>query len=62
MDLQTAITRGSDGTDGNPSTPSGTGSLNPQFVEWLMGFPLEWTTVDDWYPAYRGGGRDVSRD
>jgi hypothetical protein len=40
-------TRGSDGTDGDPSIPSGTGSLNPQFVEWLMGFPLEWSKVED---------------
>jgi hypothetical protein len=22
------------------------GSLNPMWVEWLMGFPLEWTVLD----------------
>jgi hypothetical protein len=22
------------------------GSLNPQWVEWLMGFPSEWTALD----------------
>jgi hypothetical protein len=25
-----------------------TGSLNPTWVEWLMGFPLEWTALKDW--------------
>jgi hypothetical protein len=45
MDLQTAITRGSTGTDGDPSTPSGNGSLNPEWVTWLMGFPPGW--LDD---------------
>jgi len=23
----------------------GSGSLNPTFVEWLMGFPKDWTAV-----------------
>ena len=23
------------------------GSLNPQFVEWLMGYPRDWTVVED---------------
>jgi hypothetical protein len=23
------------------------GSLNPTWVEWLMGFPLEWTALKD---------------
>ena len=23
------------------------GSLNPQFVEWLMGYPKDWTAVED---------------
>ena len=27
-------------------TPIEGGSLNPQWVEWLMGFPAGWTTVD----------------
>jgi DNA (cytosine-5)-methyltransferase 1 len=44
MDLQTAITRGSDGTDAHPSTPSG--SLNPRWVGWLMGFPDGWTNLE----------------
>jgi hypothetical protein len=24
------------------------GALNPTWVEWLMGFPLEWTALKDW--------------
>jgi hypothetical protein len=24
------------------------GQLNPQFVEWLMGYPCEWTVLKDW--------------
>ncbi len=27
-------------------TPKGGGQLNPLWVEWLMGFPLEWTVLD----------------
>jgi hypothetical protein len=23
------------------------GQMNPQWVEWLMGFPLEWTDLED---------------
>jgi len=23
-----------------------TGSLNPEFVEWLMGFPIGWTELE----------------
>lgn len=34
------------------------GSLNPTWVEWLMGFPSEWTALNDlgmqWYPLKRG--------
>jgi hypothetical protein len=26
----------------------GAGSLNPTWVEWLMGYPLEWTALEDW--------------
>jgi hypothetical protein len=37
---QMAITRGSAGTDGSPSTPSG--SLSPRWTGWLMGFPDGW--------------------
>jgi hypothetical protein len=25
-----------------------TGSLNPTWVEWLMGYPSEWTVLEDW--------------
>jgi hypothetical protein len=24
------------------------GQLNPRWVEWLMGYPLEWTVLEDW--------------
>lgn len=24
------------------------GALNPTWVEWLMGYPLEWTALKDW--------------
>jgi hypothetical protein len=27
--------------------PSATGYLNPTWVEWLMGFPLGWTDLED---------------
>jgi hypothetical protein len=27
-------------------TPLGNGGLNPTWVEWLMGFPLEWTVLE----------------
>jgi len=30
---------------GDPSTP--TGQLNPTWVEWLMGFPIGWTDLED---------------
>jgi hypothetical protein len=38
---------GSSGRAGgeNLRTAAG-GSLNPEFVEWMMGFPLGWTEVD----------------
>ena len=26
----------------------GVGQLNPTWVEWLMGYPLEWTALEDW--------------
>jgi len=27
------------------------GALNPTWVEWLMGYPLEWTALKDWGTA-----------
>jgi hypothetical protein len=34
------------------------GPLNPEFVEWLMGFPFAWTALDAWetpsFPRKRG--------
>jgi len=39
----------SDGTNARP-TPTlvglAGGQLNPEFVEWLMGFPIGWTDLD----------------
>jgi hypothetical protein len=32
--------------EGNQTTISG-GQLNPTWVEWLMGFPLGWTDLED---------------
>jgi hypothetical protein len=29
-------------------TPANGGQLNPTWVEWLMGFPLGWTDLEDW--------------
>jgi len=31
-----------------PGPPNPTGSLNPQFVEWLMGYPIGHTACADW--------------
>ena len=31
--------------NGDPTTPHG--KLNPQWVEWLMGFPIGWTDLED---------------
>ena len=41
-------------TDGEPSSPSTRGSrrlLNPDFVEWLMGWPIGWSALDLPLPA-----------
>lgn len=55
--------RATDGTKGSPNQrgskgdltlPSaaaqsaGGGKLNPQFAEWLMGYPTEWTVSEPW--------------
>ncbi len=40
---------GSSGRDGGPNLRSAVnGSLNPTWVEWLMGYPLGWTVLKDW--------------
>lgn len=31
-----------------PYKDAGGGSLNPTWVEWLMGYPLGWTALEDW--------------
>jgi hypothetical protein len=39
------------------------GSLNPQFVEWLMGYPLEWTALSVWETqSYRFRRRQLLKD
>jgi hypothetical protein len=56
---------GSSGRDGgeNLRTAAG-GSLNPTWVEWLMGYPLEWTALKDWVTRssrrLRNGSRTAS--
>lgn len=51
--------RASDGSKGGPNMKFGNnstlplpaqvgGQLNPTWVEWLMGYPLEWTALEDW--------------
>jgi len=32
----------------SPSDPPVSGSLNPQFCEWLMGYPIGWTALEGW--------------
>lgn len=46
-DLPTRIRR----MESNLSEQIG-GSLNPTFVEWLMGYPLEWTVLEPWAMAW----------
>jgi hypothetical protein len=51
---------GSMGTQGNsrPLSEQVGGSLNPEFCEWLMAFPIAWTACDalvtPWYRRRRG--------
>ena len=35
------------GADSSTPPSAASGSLNPTWVEWLMGFPLEWTVLKD---------------
>jgi hypothetical protein len=37
------------------------GSLNPTWVEWLMGYPLEWTVLKDWATPSSRKSRNGSR-
>jgi hypothetical protein len=47
QDMEQARFSGADSTRPEYSAISG-GSLNPEFVEWLMGFPIGWTVLADW--------------
>lgn len=38
----------------------GTGLLNPTWVEWLMGFPLEWTVLEPWEMPWSRRSRKLS--
>ena len=45
---------GRGGTTGGESPKKGSGvRLNPQFVEWMMGYPTDWTVVDNPPPKPR---------
>lgn len=44
--LDYAVERGQTKTNNYPN-PQGSGSLNPQWVEWLMGYPVGWTDCGD---------------
>lgn len=37
------------------------GALNPTWVEWLMGYPLEWTVLKDWATRSSRKSRNGSR-
>jgi hypothetical protein len=39
----------------------GTGGLNPTWVEWLMGFPIEWTGLEDWATPSSRSARSKAR-
>jgi hypothetical protein len=40
--------KGASKTSGNGLATEVGGSLNPAWVEWLMGFPPAWTELKDW--------------
>jgi DNA (cytosine-5)-methyltransferase 1 len=44
--LDYAAERGATKSNEYDSPPPTGGQLNPQWVEWLMGFPPEWTALD----------------
>jgi hypothetical protein len=44
--LDHAVERGETKTRKYPTPSQDGGRLNPQFVEWLMGFPIGWTDCD----------------
>ena len=58
------LTRGKGASKGGTPLPLAIGgSLNPTWVEWLMGFPLEWTVCADWaMPVSRSKRKSRSKD
>jgi hypothetical protein len=46
MSKERLATRGPDNLTSAMRLMEGTGALNPTWVEWLMGFPSEWTALD----------------
>lgn len=45
------------------STSAVGGQLNPTWVEWLMGYPLEWTVLEDWATQwFRSKRKSRSKD
>jgi hypothetical protein len=46
MSKERLATRGPDNLTSAMRMTEGTGALNPTWVEWLMGFPSEWTVLD----------------
>lgn len=48
----TGIGRGPNKTGGENLQSAIGGQLNPSWVEWLMGYPSEWTALEDWAIAW----------
>lgn len=47
------VTRGANAQKGGTPLPVAVGgTLNPQWVEWLMGYPQEWTALEAWATAW----------